>query len=84
MRVKAASSVTVITPKVTVDAPETTLSGHLTVAGGITWGGEANGMGGPARIRDGLTNTGGDIQSNGIILDTHTHTCPDGETSGPH
>lgn len=70
--------------KVTVNSPETELSGHLTVKQGITWGGNANGLGGPAQMRGGLVNTEGTVQSNGKVLDSHTHTCPDGETTGPN
>ena len=28
--------------------------------------------------------TTGDVTAGGISLNSHTHTCPDGETSGPH
>lgn len=37
-----------------------------------------------ATIKGGIQNTGGTISSNGIVLDSHTHTAPHGETSGPH
>lgn len=37
-----------------------------------------------ATITGGIQNTGGTISSNGVVLDSHTHTAPHGETSGPH
>lgn len=37
-----------------------------------------------ATISGGIKNSGGSISSNGIVLDSHTHTAPHGETSGPH
>lgn len=70
--------------KAVINAPETEITGHLTVREGITWGGVANGFDGAARMEGGLFNTGGEISSNGKVLDTHTHTCPDGETGGPN
>ena len=35
-------------------------------------------------IGNGVTNGGDVLSSNGIVLDTHTHTCPDGATSPPN
>lgn len=70
--------------KITVNAPESEFTGHVTIRGGLTWGATANGLDGPARMTGGLTNTGGAIVSNGKTLDSHTHTCPDGETGGPN
>ena len=70
--------------KTTINAPETEITGHLTVRQGITWGGVADGLDGPAQVHGGMVNTGGVISSNGKVLDTHTHTCPDGETGGPN
>lgn len=70
--------------KAVINAPETEITGHLTIRRGITWGGVANGLDGPAQTEGGLNNTGGEISSNGKVLDTHTHTCPDGQTGGPN
>jgi hypothetical protein len=38
---------------------------------------------GDITVSGGVTSSG-DVVGGGISLDTHTHTCPDGETSGPH
>lgn len=73
-----------VATKATINAPETEITGHLTVREGITWGGVANGLDGPARMQGGLNNAGGEVVSNGKALDSHTHTCPDGETGGPN
>lgn len=70
--------------KVTVNSPETEITGHMTIQNGITWGGVAKGLKGAAQIQGGMVNTGGTVSSNGKVLDSHTHTCPDGETGGPH
>lgn len=72
--------------KITCNTPETELTGHLTVRQGITWGGVANGLNGPARVEGGLTNAGGQIESNGKVLDTHVHSGVEpgsGTTGGP-
>ena len=70
--------------RVMVNTPETEFSGHVTIRKGITWGGTANGLDGPARMEGGLTNTGGEITSNGKVLDSHVHTGvePGGGTTG--
>lgn len=72
------------TSKVTVNTPEAEFSGHVTVRQGIAWGGAAKGLEGPARMEGGLTNTGGEISSNGKVLDTHVHPGvePGGGTTG--
>ena len=54
------------TPLCEINAALTKLSGELKVAGGITGG---NG----ATMTGGIQNTGGDITSNGITLETHVH-----------
>lgn len=65
--------------KVTVEAPEVTLDASskitldsplILVTGALQQTG-AKGSG--AQMKGGLTNTGGTISSNGIILDTHAH-----------
>lgn len=69
---------------VMVNTPETEFSGHVTVREGITWGGAANGLDGPARMQGGLINTGGELSSNNKVLDTHVHPGvePGGGTTG--
>ena len=63
--------------KITMDTPLVEITGQMTQTG-------AKGSG--AQTHGGLTNTGGTISSNGIVLDTHKHTGvqPGGsETGGP-
>lgn len=63
--------------KITMDTPLVEITGQMTQTG-------AKGSG--AQTHGGLTNTGGTISSNGIVLDTHKHsdTQPgDGQTGGP-
>ena len=72
--------------RVNVNTPETEFSGHITVRGGITWGGAAKGLDGAARMEGGLTNAGGEISSNGKSLDAHVHPGVEpgsGTTGGP-
>lgn len=40
--------------------------------------------GGEGATVDGTVTTSGDVVAGGISLQDHTHTCPDGETSGAH
>ena len=84
MRLTTRNFVADAAEKAVINAPETEITGHLTIRRGITWGGVANGLDGPAQTEGGLNNTGGEISSNGKVLDTHTHTCPDGQTGGPN
>lgn len=43
----------------------------------------ASGVGAGASIHGGIVNVGGQIESNGVVLETHVHQCPDGTTSQP-
>lgn len=78
--------------KVIIDTPESELTGNMLVngnaliLGNLAWAGSGSGHNGqPAQMTGGLTNTGGTIQSNGKVLDTHTHTDAEGRTtSGPN
>jgi len=56
-----------------------TLNGATLINGTTTFNGTAQGSGGPAEFSGGIDNTGGDIVSDGISLETHTH---GGVTSG--
>lgn len=60
--------------KTTVNSPETECTGNLFVRGNVTWAGVGKGDAGPAVFSGGLTNTGGGVSSNGVTLETHTHT----------
>lgn len=70
----------------TLDCPQTILTGHLYVGGNMVVAGIGSGDGGAMRIEGGLTNVGGNIVSDGVVLDTHVHTGVepgDGNTGGP-
>jgi hypothetical protein len=72
---------------VTIDAPETHITGNVTIDGNTNIGGNADidgnthiggkisvdGNGGAAFFTGGFTNTGGQVTSNGVTLETHTH-----------
>lgn len=73
----------VATTKVTLDTPQTELTGALTVAGAITGqGGLAISGGSGAQIAGDLQATG-DIKSGNISLPGHSHSDPQGGTVGP-
>ena len=55
---------------VMVETPSVSFSGNVSVGGRLEVGG-------------GISNTGG-LTSDGLSFEHHTHTCPDGETGGPH
>lgn len=89
-RVKAAS--------VTIDTPTTTITGAVTIQKTLHVEGAITGTGGMAisggtggasatvtgniELRGSMQSTG-DVVAEGISLSGHTHTCPDGSTSGP-
>ena len=70
--------------KTTINAPNTECTGNLLVQGLITGKGGMAISGGSGATVDGSLQTTGDVVAAGISLDTHTHTAPHGETSGPH
>jgi phage baseplate assembly protein gpV len=71
---------------VSVDSPETTLSGHLTVQGGITVsGGGGSSMTGDFTL-NGSMNATNDVTASGISLNSHVHggiTAGGSDTSTP-
>jgi phage baseplate assembly protein V len=70
----------------TVDCTRTVVTGDLEVGGGLLVHGTVHGNDGPLTMSGGLTNTGGDITSNNITLETHPHggvVSGDEETGGP-
>ncbi len=75
-----------VTKAAIIDCPQTHLTGNLYVGGDLVVKGIGSGDGGPMQISGGITNTGGDIVSDSIVFDTHTHdevqSGPD-DTGGP-
>lgn len=75
---------------VTINSPETTCTGNLTVAGLITGQGGFTVTGGGGVVANcniqlnGSMSATGDVVASGISLNSHTHTAPHGETTGPH
>ncbi len=80
--VDAADSITVKSASVTIDAPETTITGNVTIGGALSQGGEG---GGNASFGGSVTAQG-DVTAGGISLQGHTHTEQgDGaDVSAPH
>lgn len=63
-----------------------TINADVLINGSLTWTGTAQGNGQAAKFSGGLTNNGGTVQSNGIVLDTHVHGGVQpggGNTAGP-
>ena len=61
---------------VTVDCPESVFTGNVTVRGRLTYQGGMTGSNNgaaAATITGAVTQTGGALSSNGIVLSTHTH-----------
>lgn len=75
IEIKAPASLTVNTATATINAsgstsinsPETTISGHVTIKGGLSV------SGGEGAQVDGSLTTTGDVVANGISLDSHVH-----------
>lgn len=80
--IKCPEKVTVETPKVEIKAENSvTLETPLvTVAGRIVQNGSMGG--GASEFKGGFTNTGGNITSNGVTLETHTHHDSTGGSTG--
>lgn len=64
------TKVTIVAPEVDMDTPLLTVQGQMVMTGSKGSGASTSG---------GITNTGGTVSSNGIVLDTHVHK---GVTSG--
>lgn len=75
---------------VTINSPDTNCTGNLTVAGLITGQGGFTVTGGGGVVANcniqlnGSMSATGDVVASDISLNSHTHTAPHGETSGPH
>lgn len=74
IEIKAPESLTINTAtKTTINTPETTINGHLTVLGGITVsGGGGSSMSGDFKLNGTMTATD-DVIANGISLNSHVH-----------
>lgn len=75
---------------VTINSPDTTCTGNLTVAGLIAGQGGFTVTGGGGVVANcniqlnGSMSATGDVVASDISLNGHTHTAPHGETTGPH
>lgn len=79
-----AGSATLKAASVTIDAPQTTVTGNVLVQGKITGtGGMAISGGSGAAVTGSLAVTSGDVTADGISLKNHTHACPNGGDTGP-
>lgn len=65
--------VTVKAPSVTLDAPETTVTGNMTIGGALAQG-VSGGSGGGNATFGGQVHAQGDVTAGGISLQGHTHT----------
>ena len=75
---------------VTIDSPDTFFTGNIKVQGLITGQGGFTVTGGGGVVANcniqlnGTLTATEDVVASGISLNSHTHTAPHGETSGPH
>ena len=69
---------------VTIDSPQTTITGQLTVQGQLVYQAGMSGTGGAGgtTISGPFIQSGGALSSNGVVLDTHTHHGDSGGTTG--
>ena len=83
--ITAPAGVTVYSSAITLDAPQTTTTGALTVQGLLTFqggmAGSGSGAGATAVITGGITATE-DVKAGGISLINHTHPGDSGGTTG--
>jgi phage baseplate assembly protein V len=86
LNVECMGDVTVKTPTlVTIDSPQTTVKGKLTVEGLLTYLAGMAGSGGSgsaAAIHGNVQITSGDLTADGISLKNHTHPGDSGGTTG--
>ncbi|WP_109120026.1 hypothetical protein [Azospirillum sp. TSO22-1] len=82
---EADASVTVKTPSVTIDSPQSLFTGAVTVQGAFTYQGGMTGSGGAksAAITGDVQVTGGDVKADGVGLKSHTHPDPQGGATAP-
>ncbi|WP_111745616.1 phage baseplate assembly protein V [Salinisphaera orenii] len=73
------------TPQLTVDCPDSTFTGNVTIKGLLAYQGGMTGKGGSgatAAITGRVDVTQGDVTANGISLEHHTHPGDSGGTTG--
>lgn len=68
--VETEASATVKAEAVTLDTPQTTCTGNLTVQGALSYGGGMSGSGG-AQVQGSIEVTGGDVKADDISLKLH-------------
>lgn len=76
---------TLTTPELLVDSPQSTFTGQVLVQGLLTYQAGMSGSGGTgatASIQGNVQVTSGNVTADGIGLKTHTHTDPQGGTTG--
>lgn len=80
-----ASGTTLVTPELTVDSPQSTFTGAVTVQGPLAYQSGMSGSGGGASIAGPLAVSGGSVSHDGVnIGSSHTHSGvrAGGDTSG--
>lgn len=83
--ITADGSATLKAPDVTVDSPQSTFTGAVTIQGPLTYQGGMSGSGGSgpaAQIQGGVQATG-DVTAGSVSLQSHTHRGDSGGTTGP-
>jgi len=83
--ITAGGAATLAAPSVTVDSPQSTFTGKVTIQGKLTYLGGMAGSGGTgaaASISGDVSVTGGDVTADGVSLKTHTHPGDSGGTTG--
>lgn len=84
INVECADLVASVTNTTILTCPSVNITGDVVITGSITWSGTAQGASGPAAFSGGLANTGGDIVSDSISLENHTHPINSGSSApGP-
>jgi phage baseplate assembly protein V len=84
--ITAGGAATLKAPSVTVDSPQSTFTGKVTIQGLLTYQGGMAGSGGSgaaASIQGGVSVTSGDVVADGVSLKTHTHPGDSSGTTGP-
>lgn len=78
--IEGGSSVTVIAPQVTIQAPQTEITGNVVIGGALSQG---TGSGGGNATFAGSVQAQGDVTAGNISLTGHIHTAPHGDTTPP-